>query len=523
MPSAWRDLSWGLLGFSLVVCGLGIARHEAGAGSAQAPTRPLVLGSLEEPGSLSALADLPHHFPGDMPQTLLFDSLIQYLPDGSVGPKLAQRWEVGAGGTVYTFHLAPTARFHDGWPVTAEDVQFTVEAASDPATQSSDEGLEAVETVEALNPQTVRFKLKFATPRFLTEGGSRGIVPKHLLQGKDLGRDPFNRQPVGSGPYRLAGFSPGQSIVFDAVPDHYRGAPKIGRAVFKILPDQNVVLTQLRAGEIQYALVEPRDLPVVEKIPSVRVLEVPTTRFYDITLNFQRPYWQDRRVREAVLRGIDREGIVKRLLGGRGQVVHSNATPASWAYNPDVPRYPYDPGRAQALLGEAGWLAGTDGVREKAGQRLAFGVMVKNVDRTLEQALVVAQQQLKQVGVEMRIERLEPGVFTSRMREGQFDALSRIWNPVYDPDQSVLYRRGNLYGGYNSPEVDGLLAKGLTLADRAQRQRIYGEIQRLLAQDVARLYLYSENELHAVATDLAGVKPHPVNLFWNLPEWAWGR
>jgi len=503
--------------------GLVSAPDTAVPATSPAPSRPLVLGSLEEPGSLSALADLPHHFPGDMPQTLLFDSLIQYLPDGSVGPKLARRWEIGAGGTIYTFHLASNARFHDGRPVTAENVQFTVAAARDPAAQSSDEGLEAVETVEVLNPQPVRFRLKYATPRFLTEGGSRGIVPMHLLAGKDLGRDPFNRQPVGSGPYRLVGFTPGQSIVLDAVPDHYRGAPKISRAVFKILPDQNVILTQLRAGEIQYALLEPRDLPVAERIPGVRVLEVPATRFYDITPNFQRPYWQDRRVREAVLRGIDREGIVKRLLGGRGQVVHSNATPASWAYNPDVPRYPYDPGRAQALLGEAGWLPGADGVREKAGQRLGFAVMVKNVDRTLEQALVVAQQQLRQVGVEMRIERLETGVFTARMREGQFDALSRIWNPVYDPDQSVLYRTGNLYGGYNNPEVDALLAKGLTVTDRASRKRIYGEIQRLLAQDVARLYLYSENELHAVATDLSGVKPHPVNLFWNLPEWAWGR
>ena len=292
--------------------------------------------------------------------------------------------------------------------------------------------------------------------------------------------------------------------------------------VFKVLPDQNIVLTQFRSGEIQYVLVEPRDLPVVERLQGVRVLEVPTTRFYDITPNFQRPYWQDRRVREAVLRAMDREGIVKRLLGGRGQVIHSNATPASWAYNPDVPRYGYDPAQAQALLAEAGWLAAGDGIREKAGQRLSFSVMVKNVDRTLEQVLVVAQQQLKQVGVEMRIERLEPGVFTARMRAGQFDALSRIWNPVYDPDQSVLYRTGNRYGGYGNPEVDGLLAKGLTLADRVQRKRNYGDIQRLLAQDIARLYLYTENELHAVVTDLAGVTPHPVNMFWNLNEWSWG-
>lgn len=523
MPAPWTRLPRLRLGFCLALVGLGSVPAAAWGAAVAAPARPIVLGSLEEPGSLSALADLPHHFPADAPQTLLFDSLIQYLPDGGVGPKLAQRWEVSAGGAVYTFHLAPNARFHDGRPVTAEDVRFSVEAARNPATKSSDEGFEAIEKVEAVNPLTVRFTLTRATPRFLSEGGSRGIIPKHLLEGKDLSQDPFNRQPVGSGAYRLASSTPGQSMVFDAVPDHYRGSPKIGRVVFKILPDQNIVLTQLRSGEIQYALVEPRDLPVVEKIQGVRVLEVPTTRFYDITPNFQRPTWQDRRVREAVLRAVDREGIVKRLLGGHGQVVHSNATPASWAYSPDVPRYAFDPARAQALLAEAGWEVGGDGIREKAGQRLGFAVMVKNVDRTLEQVLVVAQQQLKRVGVEIRIERLESGVFASRMQAGQFDALSRIWNPVYDPDQSVLYRTGNRYGGYSNPEVDALLARGVTVSDRVQRKRIYGDIQRLLARDVARLYLYTENELHAVAADLAGVAPHPVNLFWNLNAWAWGR
>ena len=130
MPASRRRLPRLLLGFCLALVGLGSVAALARGAAPPTPARPLVLGSLEEPGSLSALADLPHHFPGDAPQTLLFDSLIQYLPDDSVGPKLAQRWEVGAGGTVIIFHLAPNARFHDGRPVTAEDVKFTVEAAA---------------------------------------------------------------------------------------------------------------------------------------------------------------------------------------------------------------------------------------------------------------------------------------------------------------------------------------------------------------------------------------------------------
>jgi len=376
--------------------------------------------------------------------------------------------------------------------------------------------------VEAINPRTVRVTLNRHTPRFLAEGGARGIIPRHLLQGRDLSRDEFSQKPIGSGPYRLASFTPGQSIVLDAVPDFYRGTPKLRRVIFKILPDQNVMLTQLRSGEIQYALLEPRDLAAVQGVRDVRVMEVPTTRFYDITPNFRRPYWEDRQVREAVITALDRDAIVQKILSGHGQVIRANATPASWAFNAAAPKYPYDPARAKQLLDHAGWRPGGDDIREKGGQRLSFTTMVKNVDRTLEQVLVIIQQQLKPVGVEMRIERLEGGVFTSRMRAGQFDALSRIWNPVYDPDQSSLLRTGNVYGGYSNPKVDALLLRGLGAMDRAQRKRIYQEVQQILSQDVARFYLYTENELHAVPAALRNVKPHPVNLFWNLKDWEWG-
>ena len=491
--------------------------------SPAAPQAQLVLGSLEEPASLSALVDLPHHFPEHAPQTLLYDSLTQFMPDGTVHPKLAQAWRVSRDGLVYTFTLAPNAKFHDGTPVTAADVKFTFEAALDPDTKSSDEGLEAVKRVEALDARTVRVTLKTMTPWFLAQGGARGIVPKHLLDGRDLSRDPFNQKPIGSGPYRLARFTPGQSIVLEAVPDFYRGAAKIPRLIFKLLPDQNVILTQLRAGEIQYALLQPRDLAAVQQVRGLRVVESPTPRFYDLTLNFQRLYWQDQRVREAVLRAINRESIVQKILLGHGQVVHANVTPASWAYTKDVPTYPYDPTRAKQLLDDAGWRPGADGIRQKDGMSLRFTVMLKNVDRTLEQVFVIAQQQLKQVGVDCQIERVESGVCPQRMRQGMFDALSRIWNPVYDPEQTSLLRTGNSYGGYSNPRVDALLAQGQTTLDRGKRKAIYGDLQRLLSEDLARLYLFTENELHVVPAGLRGVTWHPVNIFWNAKDWALER
>ncbi len=463
----------------------------------------LVIGSLEEPGSLSALVDLPHHFPEHVPQTLLFDSLTQFMPDGTVTSKLAEKWTVSPDNLVYTFTLAANARFHDGSPVTADDVKFTIDTCNDPKSGSSSEGVEAIAKVEVIDTRTVAITLKGVTPMFLAQGGARGIVPKRLLEGKDVGKDGFNKQPVGAGPYKLVGYTPGQSIVMEAVPDHYRGAPTIKRVVFKILTDQNVILTQLRAGEINYALITPRDLATVNGIAGAQVIEAPTPRFFDITPNYARPYWQEQPVREAVLAAIDRQGIVDKVLQGKGKVIEANVAPTSWAFNPDVPKHPFDATKAKALLDGAGWKPGGDGVREKGGQKLSFSTMLNNYDRTLEQALLVAQQNLKDIGVAMQIERVEPGVFGARRGKKDYDALARIWNPVYDPDQTGLVKTGNFYG-YSNPKVDEFSAQALATIEQGPRKAAYAQVQQLLATDVARLFLYTENELHAVPTGLTG-------------------
>lgn len=499
---------------------------DRGAAVQQMPITPsrsegpsqFVIGSLEEPGNLSPLSALPHHFPEHVPMTLMFDSLIQFLPDGNIAPRLAESWEVSSDGRTYIFKLNPRAKWWDGAQVTADDVKFTFEAALRPETQSSTEGLDQIASVEVVDPTTVRVTLKRVTPMFLVQGGSRGIVPRHLLEGQDLAKGEFNRKPVGSGPYRFVSWTPGQSIVMEANRDYFLGAPAIDRVVFKILPDQNVVLTQLRAGEIQYALITPRDLAAVEKLPGIKLYENPTPRFFDISPKYDRPYFSDVRVRQALLYGINRQGIVDKVLLGHGKVIESNVSPVSWAYNDKLPRRDYDPDRARQLLSEAGWQPGPDGVRQKDGQRLAFTVLINSFDRTLEQALIVAQQDLKQIGVEMSLERVDPGVFNDRRTKKNFDALARIWNPVYDPDQASLIRTGNFYG-YSNPEVDRLVDAELSTLDQTARKEAFMKLQEVLANDVARLWLYSENELHVLPAGVTGVQLHPVNIFWNMREW----
>ncbi|MDQ6673254.1 MAG: ABC transporter substrate-binding protein, partial [Chloroflexota bacterium] len=487
-----------------------------------APAGQLVIGAIEEPASLSPLIDLPHHFPEHVLQTLLFDSLTQYMPDGSVSPKLAQSWDVSSDNRSYTFHLNPRAMFQDGTPITADDVKFTFDAALDPNTNSSNEGLATVDRTEVIDPQTLKVTLKDIDPTFLAQGGARGIVPMHVLQGQDLKTSDFSKKPIGSGPYKLVSYTPGQSVVMEAVPDFYRGPAHIKTIVYKVLTDQNVVLTQLRSGELNYGLITPRDLSAVSGVSSLKVVEEKDPRFYDIHYNYQRPYFQDIQVRQALLQAVDRQALVDKVLQGHGAVMDSNVSPVSWAFNPEVPKFPFDPPSAKALLDAAGWTPGSDGVRGKDGQKLSFTVMIYNYDATLQQALLVVQQNLKDVGVDMQIRPQEEGVMNSRRANGEFDAYSRIWNPVYDPDQCSLLVTGNKYGGYSNPQADAACKTEKTSLDQSVRKPALFQIQQVLAQDVARLWLYSEDQLNALSSNVQGVQPHPVNFFWNMKDWTLG-
>jgi peptide/nickel transport system substrate-binding protein len=494
----------------------------AAAPAANQPAGQITLGSSEEPEHLNPLYVLPHHFPQHAPFVLVFDSLLQIAPDGSLRPRLAASWEAAPDNLSLTFHLDSRARWHDGQPVTAADVAFTFTALADPAQNTAKDGTEALARVEALDAQTVRFTLKRVDPLFLPKAGSRAIVPEHLLAGQDPARASFNQQPVGSGPYRFVSWQPASAIVMDANPDYFLGPPKIGRVVFKVVPDQNVLVAQLRAGEVDYGLVEPRDARVVEGIAAVRLAEAPSPRYYSIGLNLRLPIFQDRTVREALLLATPRQELVDQVLEGHGTVLHSNATPASWAYNPDVPQYPYDPGRARTLLTAAGWAPGGDGVLAKNGQRLAFAVAYVGSEKQTEQALVVLQQRYKAVGVAITLQGLEASdLLSKRWPKGEFEASFQLWNPVYDPDQNSTFRsRGGYNGtGYSNPAVDGLFDEALSTLDQAARKRAYGQIQAILAQDLPMLWLYSNNEVHALSRRIAGFQPHPINSFWNLPDW----
>lgn len=515
-------------------CAASSSPASAPAGSGSSPAAPaasqaagqaggqVTIGSTVEPPHLNALNVLPHNFPAHAPYTMIYDSLIQIGADGAIKPRLADKWEAGPDNKSMTFTLNSKAKFHDGKPVTAEDVAFTFAKIMDPDLNTTKDGGESVAGVEVVNPQTVKFNLKKVDPLFLPKAGSRGIVPKHLLDGKDIAKDEFNRKPVGSGPFKFGSWQSGSAVILDANPDYHLGAPKLGRVVFKIVPDQNAVVAQLRSGELDYGLVDPRDGKTAEAIATHKVYESPSPRFYSFGFNLRLPIFQDRAVREALMLATPRKDLVEQVLQGRGNIIHANTSPSSWAYNPEVTQHPYDPDKAKQLLAQAGWQPGSDGVLAKDGNRLAFAVSYVVTDKQTEQALTILQQRYKALGVAITLNGLEANdLLGNRWPKGQFEVSYQLWNPVYDPDQNSSLRTGAGYNGYGyaNPAVDKLFDEALSTFDQAARKRAYGEIQKILATDLPALWLYSNNEISVVSKKIAGFQPHPINHFWNIQDW----
>jgi peptide/nickel transport system substrate-binding protein len=521
-----------LLGSLLAACGetspTAPAAQSGTSQSATMATGTLVIGALEEPANMSPLSALPHHFPEHIAQTLMFDSLLQFMPDGSLTPKLAASYEVSNDKLSYTFKLDSRAKWWDGTPVTADDVVFTIKTLLDPASKSSTEGVTDVAGIEAVDPATVKVTIKAFNPVFLPQFASRGIVPKAVLQGKDVANDEFNKKPLGSGPYKFVKWEKGQFLQLEANPNYFLGVPKIGKVTVKFMAEQNTVLQEFRSGALNYALLQPRDLGTVQP---ATLAENPSPRFYDISPNYKR-ILGDLALREAVLYGTNRESIVQNILKGKGSVIEANVSPTgwNWAYTNETVKRSYDAEKAKSLLETAGWKPGANGIREKDGKPLTFGVMVNNYDFILQQVLQAQQSDLKKVGFDMKIEVVDPGKFGERRSAGDFDALARVWNPVYDPDQrglvlSTVYgddgkvKSGNFYG-YQNPKMDELANAALKTDDKTARAKIYADIQKLYAQDAVRLPLFTEVELHAFNLKVEGVKRHPVNVFWNIREWT---
>jgi len=466
----------------------------------------------------------------------VFDSLVgSDLEFNPTEDAMAESIEESEDGLTYTAKLREGIKFHDGEPLTADDVVFTYSIPlSDDYDGPRKSYFEALESVEKVDELTVKFHLKQVDVQFPVVGLGFGILPKHILGDVpigELGDHPFNtKSPIGSGPFKFVEWKDGEYVKVEAFDDFYKGRPHLDTITYKIVTDPNAMLTQLQNRDIDFwAGVPQSDIETVEGFAdSIGIkLESGTALAYTfLGYNQQNELFKDKKVRQALSHAIDRESIVNTIMEGRGQVADVPESPLSWAYNPDVPKFNYDPEKAKEMLAEAGWKPGADGILEKDGKKFSFEIKTNQDNKIRTDITVLLQDQFKEIGIEATPKVMEFSALIADITAPawKYDALVLGWSLGTDPDPSGIFHSKEIENGFNfvhyvNPELDKLMDAQLQERDKEKRKEQIGEIQKQIAEDQPYTFLYYPEEFRAMPAELKGYEFHAKNPLYHAENW----
>lgn len=464
-------------------------------------------------------------------EEMLFLTLGELDGNLNLQPRLAKSWQTSADGKTITFTLRDEVLWSDGQPTTAEDVLFTYRLAVNPAVgYTGRDRFAEVDTVVVVDPHTIRFTFKKAYPEALLDL-QIPILPRHILANvppEQIRQTPFNRQPVGNGPFVLQEWRANDRVVFAANERYFAGRPQVDRVVFRIVPDETVLFASLLTGEIDLVpYLAPNKLAEVRRHSALRVIPYPDRGYSFLAFNLKRPVFAERRVRQAITQAIHRQNLIEVLLNGQGRLLAGPIPPYFWAYDESLPVAVFDPLAAAAALDQAGWIdQNGDGVRERNGQKLEF-TMKTNADNKLRSdALVMIQADLEKIGVKARPELVEFGKLVEEvLQRRDFDTVLLSWKTGYAVDPSQVWHSDAIENGYNlisyrSPAVDSLLVAARAERDRAKAKPLWCAFQRQVAADCPYVFLYNQENPAVARQRLHNVKMDMRGYLINIEEWT---
>ena len=460
-----------------------------------------------------------------VPGTQLFAGLVRIDDAFEPHPYLAKGWEVSGDGLSYTFHLVENARFHDGTPITSEDVAFSlgVVKANHPFGPAM---FDAVDRVDTPDPHTAVIRLSKPHPALMQALAPllMPVIPRHVYgDGQEPKTHPMNDTPVGSGPFRFKEWVKGQHVILERNDDFFiEGRPYLDRIIVKLIKEPSVRMLALEKGEVDYypfTGVRFRDVPKMEKNPDLIV----TSKGYEalgpvnyVEFNLREAPFDDLRVRQAVAYAIDQDFMVNELHGGVPHPGYSPFYHASPFHSDTLNKYPVDLERAGKLLDEAGYAPDADGLRMK----VVLDYPNFHIDSLTNGANYI-KSQLKKVGI--AVELRAPADFPSWAKQiASWDyqfTLNDHWN-YPDPVIGVhrIYLCGNIKKiiwsntqGYCNEKVDALLQEAGATLDPDRRKALYEEFQRIVNEDLP-LYFINEEPYVTVS--------HKTVM--NPPETVWG-
>lgn len=425
--------------------------------------------------------------------------------------------------TTYAVRLRADARFHDGRPVTSEDVRYTLMELDKPPVKSALGGLtKRIARFEIADARRFTITLKEPYAPFMVDL-SIGVVPKHVCGG--LAQCPEDA-PVGAGPFKFVRREGSHLFVLERFEGYLGGAPRIKTLAFKVVKDDNTRLLALlgQSADLVQNAVSPLMLPVVKDDKRLQVQTAPSSKYTYLAFNLRHPALAKLKVRQAIAHGLDREAIIKHKYRGLARLATGLLAPGHWAYTGEVERFGHDPERARKLLDEAGY-PDPDGDGPLPRLKLEIKVSSNKFRRALAALMAF---QLAQIGIEVRVRSYEWGTYFHDIKTGNFELTTLQWPSVLEPS---LYRwifhsenipsperkgAGANRGAYRNKRVDLLLDQGMVETDRAKRAAIYAEVQQILARELPYVSLWHEDNIAVLKRGVSGYTTTPNARFEAL-------
>ena len=457
---------------------------------------------------------------------LIFSGLTKHDGDNKIVPDLAESWSYDESSFTYTFKLRKDVKWHDGKEFTAEDVKFTIDTIKNPKNNSEiSSNYQDVKDVKIVDKHTLKIELINHNVAIL-DYLSTGIIPKHLLEGKDIQNDEFNKKPIGTGLYKFDDWKEGQYIKLSANNQYYGNSPKINEVVFKIIPDDKAKAMQLKSGEIDIAQIDPKDMSLFEKDTQFTTYKFKTADYRGVMYNFSKPLFKENKeVVKALSYSVDRKAIIDSVLMGMGEAAYSPLQMSEYN-NENIEKYEYSPKKSRQILEDAGWKLNDEGIYQKGNQKLEFTITCFEGDQVRIDMATIVSQNFKEIGVNAKVD------IQSNVDWTNLDTFLIGWGSPFDPDDhtykvfhSSQIESGMNLNSYSNSKVDEVLGKARGTDISEDRIKYYKEFQEEMANDLPFTFLAYIDSVYISKSNITGIDNkkvlghHGVGMLWNIEDW----
>ena len=467
----------------------------------------MVVSSPQDPGSWDPIDTFLVNWASAA--TNIFDGLTYRGPDMKLVPALAESWEETRDGLKIRFHLRQGVTFHNGEPFNADAVKYTFDRllGEEGAKGPQRSNYTAIESVEVIDANTVDFHLSAPDPVLLTKLAGYGamIVPPKYIG--EVGDQQFNLHPVGTGPFSVVSYEPKVALKMEAYDGFWGEKAKLSELEYRFITEPSTAVAELQAGRVD--LVIPPTIPIsmiatIEEDPDLAIVTTQGPTVYALRYNTRDGITKDMRVRKAMIMAVDREAIVREILGGQATIIASMQGPLSFGYDPKLKPLPFDPEGAKKLLEAAGVQPGAPITIDIRGNDATFGEVTQAIAAYLSVA-----------GINATIQPYETNTLLNDIiPQGKTGALFQQswggWTFDYDNTAYSLYHTGQKWNPYDkNPAMDKLLESQRPLTDRVKREQILREIAALAASEAIDMPLYNLNAIYGISKRVKNFVPAP--------------